>query len=593
MKRPNNTRWIIKSIVPEDVYTDRTEFLDYFFNAALEAAHRRTMSTVLLGQRRMGKTEIFKRIVNRLFFDQDPKDPNAVVPVYYSFRDAYANPKDFAGKYMDNFLCYYIGFYSRNPKLIQMLPSGRELIQIAEESRALMPSAETFNWLLSIRKGIEEDDVYFPQERALEAPRRVSDVDDTTIVIFLDEFQNTRLPQYEFDIVGFMQEAVESPTCPHFVTGSAMSILAREIIGRRALFGRFDSKEIEPMSGYWGTELALNVARYYKAELPEVMAPIVADRCGGNPFYITAVVRQSAKSKTPIIDEKALNKILAVDISSGFIWGELHDQVTRWIERMNEYGITKWVLYLSALETEERINIKRIQQELKEHEGKEVSLETIRDVLVKLSRGDLVEYLEMGGWFRKVKDPILLEFLKVWGQTEVEGQDKNRVHYELLDQYQKLKRKFSEYKGYLVEVFMSQVLLNGQRKTLPGRLFNSEEDLTMPWPFVFVRHRMRLGSGEGQEIDLVGAAAGEVWVCQSKWVVRDKVGIPVLQNLISQANMVQEDLKPARLRKWLFAYKGLTKEAEAFAKEHDILWSSYQELNELLRHLGLRQLPEL
>jgi len=34
---------------------------------------------VLLGQRRMGKTEIFKRVVNRLFFEQDYEDSNAVV----------------------------------------------------------------------------------------------------------------------------------------------------------------------------------------------------------------------------------------------------------------------------------------------------------------------------------------------------------------------------------------------------------------------------------------------------------------------------------------------------------------------------------
>ena len=40
------------------------------------------MSTVLLGQRRMGKTEIFKRVVNRLFFEQDYTNPNAVVPIY-------------------------------------------------------------------------------------------------------------------------------------------------------------------------------------------------------------------------------------------------------------------------------------------------------------------------------------------------------------------------------------------------------------------------------------------------------------------------------------------------------------------------------
>lgn len=60
----NDILWVVKPLVPEPVYTDRGEFLDYFYQAALETAPRRTMSTVLLGRRRMGKTEIFKRVVN-------------------------------------------------------------------------------------------------------------------------------------------------------------------------------------------------------------------------------------------------------------------------------------------------------------------------------------------------------------------------------------------------------------------------------------------------------------------------------------------------------------------------------------------------
>lgn len=148
-----------------------------------------------------------------------------------------------------------------------------------------------------------------------------------------DEFQNTRLPHYTFDIVGWTKEAVESPTCPHFVTGSAMSILAREIIGRGSLFGRFESKPIGPLSRYWGTGQALRSARYYQTELSELMAPMVADRCGGNPFYINAVIRQSAALQKPLVDEEAINNVLAVDIASGFIWAELHEQVSGWIER--------------------------------------------------------------------------------------------------------------------------------------------------------------------------------------------------------------------------------------------------------------------
>ncbi len=227
-KRQRGSRWAIRPLVPETVYTDRKEYLDYLYRSALETITRRSMSTVLLGRRRMGKTEIFKRVVNRLFFDQEnPADlDHSVAPVYFSFPDTVVD-----------------------------------------------------RW----------------------------------------DFSNTRLPQYSFDIVGWMQQAVESPTCPHFVTGSAMGILAREILGWGALFGRFRSKPIEPLTQYWGAELALRAGRYFHWETPEEMAPVIAERCGGNPFYIQAVAQQAGEQGKVLDSERQLGHILAVDLSSGFI----------------------------------------------------------------------------------------------------------------------------------------------------------------------------------------------------------------------------------------------------------------------------------
>ncbi|MCP4647317.1 MAG: hypothetical protein GY852_06220, partial [bacterium] len=470
------------------------------------------------------KTEIFKRVVNRLFYGQDPKSPDAVVPVYFSFTDVYKDDRSFGKRYLENFMRYYVGFLTAQPEMVTENLKGKKLLSKIEESRTLFSFGRTLDLILEWYDEIETGDSFLPHQDALEVPRRVADIDDSTIVVFLDEFQNTRLPQYNFDIVGYMQEAVESPTCPHFVTGSAMSILAREIIGRGSLFGRFRGMDIEPMSGYWGAELAVKAARYHKAEIHMDMVPVVSQRCGGNPFYITAVVQQAAEQRKKIADEKSLNEILAVDLSTDFIWGELNDQVTRWIKRINEHGITKWVLYLSALEENEekdkrnRLNVERIQREIQEREGKQVPLETVRDVLIKLSRGDLIEYLEFGGWFRRVKDPILREFLKVWGRIEVEGHDRGRVQNELIDEYKSYKGKVSDYKGYFAEVHMSQVLLSAQNKTLPGRFFNTAGDIEMPWLFSYVRHHVQLGAENDPDIDVLGAAGGEKWVCQSKWI---------------------------------------------------------------------------
>ena len=592
--KSTDTRWAIRPLVPREVYTDRQEHIDYLYNAALDAIGRRTMSTVLLGQRRMGKTEIFKRVVNQLFFEQDHLDPKALVPVYYSFKDKPLDRWEFATEYVENFLRWYAAFRLRDESILDRGTLSVDDLSTLMNSRIKISKslAGGINLLRLLQK---RGGVTIPDQEALWLPRGISDRDESTIVMFLDEFQNTRLPQYEFDIVGFMQEAVESPTCPHFVTGSAMSILAREILGRGSLFGRFDSHPIEPMTNYWGAQLAFNASRYHRAEVEEKMLPVVADRCGGNPFYITAVVRQAARQRKPIVSEETLNEILAVDLSSGFIWAELNDQVTKWIERINEYGITKWVLYLSALEEGDRLDLDRIQKELAEREGKVVPMETIRDVLIKLSRGDLLQYMELGGWFRKIDDPILLEFLKVWGRIEVEGHDRARVQKELVRHYQTLDRRIHDHLGYLAEVYMAQVLWNGQRKTLAGRLFHSNEDVTLPWRFIYIRHRTRLGAAKEMEINVEAAAAKEHWICESKWWHGRKVGHADVESLLRKAEVLREAEGEGleTMRVWFFAHDGFTKEAEALMLENGVLWSTRQDLNNLLKFVGLRQLPNI
>lgn len=589
--------WIIKPLVPDEYYTDRTEFLDYFYKAAFDARPpRRTMSTVLLGQRRMGKTEIFRRVVNRLFFEQDPQDPNTVVPVYYLFSEHETDRYLFARRYLENFMRYYIAFYLQRPAIIWDQLSEAALIAVYEEAKTVHPDPPSLERILYWYDTLLTGEMTDPAHVVVSIPRQVSDIADSTIVVFLDEFQNAALPQNEFSVVGSMQNAVESNTCPHFVTGSAMSILAREILGRGALFGRFHSKPIEPLSNYWGAELVRKVASHQRVTVSELMAPVVAERCGGNPFYITAVVQQSAETDVPLLDEEAINRVLAIDISSGFIWAELYEQVNGWINRINQQGITKWILYLSVLEENERISLERVQQELKAKESKNIPLEEIREVLIRLSRGDLLDYKEFGNWFGKVADPILIEFIKVWGRVELEGQRRSDIHEEILSRYSNLQQRIHEYKRYLAEVFMSQVLFSSQdrqKQPLPGNYFNSSDDIEFIPPLIYVRRRVRLEAGPGKEIDLLAAIGTEKWVCQSKWVTTSPVGSSVLQELMVQAQIVQTEFPTSRIRMWLFAHQGLTKEAATLAQQAGILWSNREQFDNLLTYLDLRTLPEL
>ncbi len=589
-----NINRAVETFVPEEIYTDRQEFLDFFYDQSLKAIRRRCRAAVLLGQRRMGKTEIFKRVVNRLFFEQDHSDPHAVVPVYYRFPDVFLDRREFAQKYAGNFIRWYAAFRLHDTMILSTPPDSPALIELIENR---MTISKGFSIAIDLLKALNREDsvISLPEQWAIDLPRTVAFTDDSTIVVFLDEFQNTHLPHLNFRITGLFQESVESPRCPHFVTGSAMSILADELVGKGPLYGRFDYEHIKAFSDYWGKELAQKVSDYHGADLPPVMAPVVSDRCGGNPFYITALIQQSAWQKKRIDSEEVLNEMLAVDISSGFIWAELSDQVNQWIRRVNEYGITKWILYLAALEEEEEIDLHRIQTELKRHEQIDVPIEKIKEVLIKLARGDLLEYKSFGNWFCKINDPILNEFLKVWGQIEVEKQNRPLVEETLLKKFQGLEKRFHEYKGYLAEVFMIQILWNAQRKTLPGRFFHSNEDIALPDRFIFIDQRHRPGAGPKMEIDIYAAAGKEVWLAESKWWNKRKVGMDVINNMLAQAEIVKEregkHLKTLRL--WLFAHDGVTEEAEKRIQKKGILWSDRGDLDSLLEAVKLRKLPEL
>jgi hypothetical protein len=503
------------------------------------------------------------------------------------------NKRDFALKYTANFVRWFAAFRLNDPAIISKELKIRDLIDLVENR---MEITDGFDLAVDFAKALAYPDAVLPipEQYAVNLPRHVAFRDDASIAVFLDEFQNTRLPHRDFSVTGFFQQAVESPRCPHFVTGSAMSILADDMMGRGALYGRFEYEHIAPLTDYWGAELAIRCAHYYGADLPELMAPVLSDRCGGNPFYITAAIRQAARQRKPIADEETLGEMLAVDINSGFIWGELSDQVNRWMARVNEFGATKWILYLAAIEDEPEISLERIQAELKQQEGVEVSLQKIKETLVKLARGDLLEYKAFGNWFGKVNDPILNEFLRVWGETEVERRSRKVVEEKTVQQFRRAEKRFHEYKGYLSEVFMIQLLWSAQRRTLPGACFHAAESVKIPDRFIYIDQRHRPGTGVKRETDIHASAGTEVWLGESKWWNKP-VGPDVVNHLIRQGEMVKERAGDGieTLRLWLFAHNGVTEKATDLMRENGVLWSDGADLNRLLEMVGLRRLPEL
>jgi hypothetical protein len=158
-----------------------------------------------------------------------------------------------------------------------------------------------------------------------------------------------------------------------------------------------------------------------------------------------------------------------------------------------------------------------------------------------------------------------------------------------------LKRKFSEHLGFVGEVYLAQILWNGQKQTFPARLLHAGQDILLPNRFFYIRHRVRLGAGAGREIDVYAAAGADVWICESKWWQDRKVGVSEIEVFIEKAALVRqfegEGLRT--LRCWFFSHSGFTEDAIGLMQEEDIFFSDREDLDDLLTSVGLRKLPTL
>lgn len=202
---------VLPSRVPDEVYTDRQEFLDSLYQTALLAREQRSMSRVLLGQRRLGKTEIFMRVVNRLFWGQDHRDPQAVVPVFYTFGEDPGDRWEFSIAYVENILRWYAAFRLREPEILKKKAVLREDLVDLVKSR--LPITQGVKGILNVIQFFREGQVTTPEEEAVITPVQISDFDGTPMAVFLDEFQNTRLPDSNVRILTYMQKAGENAGC--------------------------------------------------------------------------------------------------------------------------------------------------------------------------------------------------------------------------------------------------------------------------------------------------------------------------------------------------------------------------------------------
>ncbi|MBI4531700.1 MAG: restriction endonuclease [Candidatus Latescibacteria bacterium] len=571
-------------VLHDDLFTDREDLLVRLKREALDTPLYRTTSMALLGHRRVGKTEVLKRIYNWLFWEQDK-----VVPIYITYEVLSHESQKYAEQYLSGFLRQYIAFKRKDPTIItadiDLVGATRQLAE-NERNEGLLLVAGHYD---SIRR--KERITGELLDAAIQGPRRVADWNEEPILMMVDEFQHVieiRDPDGgDPNALGKHQPAVESRWCPHLISGSAVTLLTKEILGRGSLFGRFRPIYIRGLEGYYAIELCHRLGRHYDVAVTDEMAAEIARRTGGNPFYIDCILQHAGKIEVDLVDLAAVAQVIALELTQGTIWSELYRQLNHYFRMINEYGIAKNIFYFATRYQNERINPRKIAERMAHWK---VTEEAVYNVLLALSRADLIEERAAGTEFYNIKDPILREFADAWARVDVENETWDTAASELVAKYKRLSGEYANFRGYVAELFIRLLMMKFDGRTVEGDdYFHIPGQVVLP-RFMWVdARRVKTPSTPEYQIDVIGMVMPEMWVVEVKDTVKP-VGLDAVKKLEAAAQIAAENLHADQVKIWYVSRQGFTRQAERYMTRRRILHSSIREVNELLTLFGLRSI---
>jgi hypothetical protein len=579
--------------VPADEFTDREEIISRLFTMATNTPRDITLSTSMVGQRRLGKTAVLEQLYNRLFWEQD-----AVVPIYFNFEAKPTTSTEFAWVYFQNFLQQYIAFRRKDDNLARLDHAEIEVSNLVTLAETLAGDpiahfAGGMQRLLSSPTALLHDKL----ERTIHLPRRLMEYNrarwkpETPIFVMLDEFQDVLRINYSdgkpADTVGLYQWAVEGRKCPHLVTGSAVRLISQEVLGTGALFGRFRHLEFPPLENVYGLELVDKLAHKHSLTIAEPVAGYLVNRCGGNPFYIRSVVMRAAEQgRRGIENEETVSDLIAYEVTQGQIWRDWSGQLQKYFEQINTHFIAKRILFHAAQFRDERIVPADIATAVDRPE------EEVYHVLKQLAFAEMIDS-SSGYIFFNLKDPILRDFINSQYHLDLEKQPWERVYKDLLREYRSLKGKYADLVGALVEARLEALLNRFDGRSVPGRLFHVEGEVRLPRFFNVSDTVVKPAGERAYQIDLKGSwhEGYDYWV----WVVEIKhwqkrVTADVVQKFEAACGALAREDEPVGMVKWVVNQGGFTQGAIEMLEKQGIYYSGTAEINELLRMFGIERL---
>ncbi|MCP4397036.1 MAG: hypothetical protein GY801_07020 [bacterium] len=593
----DDTIWPVEEMLAYDEFTDRVELLRELENWVKNIQRMTAPGTALIAPRRMGKTVLLDRLVNRVFFQPD----NRVAPFYFKMKREKMILHEFLRWYARIFFRQYIAYCHQDPVLFKAeeLPL-EELIDIPSKHQAVIMAKE------SIQGFLKHDAIYGHEgarnhwDAFIRVPEILGSHSGVRVAVIIDEFQDMKFYVYDtspdhfldmnakgllteqgaINLTATYDRQAQSRKAPMLVSGSAVTMIFRTVMGG-PLGGRFGFKYIRPLSIPDGAALLQDVIRYYAPKLtiaPE-HAVYASTQVGGHPYYLYCLAVSDSGDKS-FQDQLSIDRVIRYEIEQGKIYGfwQTHFQDNhRYINDDNDIGLGKKIIYYFTRYNDKPVDIKAIAQTLK------VSKEDVEAKIEKLYLADLA-YRSAAKYYT-FNDICLMRYIKfVYEQDVEEGLEPIDLSRQNL---------FNTLKGKFLELVVQVTMMKMNRETLQGEWFGVTGDITAPL-FQFADTKTVKGASTRQyQIDVYGKEVGEkgVWLCECKYT-KQPMGMAQVTKLEEAATVMTQEAKEMgrdipEIQFWLVSTGGFTKDINQYIETRsDIYASDYDGINGIFHAYG-------
>jgi hypothetical protein len=444
-----------------ELFTGRKEELTYFLKWINDIKDEKSMSTAIMGRRKMGKTAILERLFNITFYKND-----RVIPFYYEIKEVNMWVVDFCQDFFLTFIYQYIAFKTR--KTEYLLPEGESDFEKAVDIAKKEGLDYLTGFIESAAHAAAHEKLDILWNIARETPRKIAARQKEFIVQMIDEFQfmnamiyrdkDMRIPADT--LAGGYLSTAESKIAPLMVSGSWVGWLMDEL--NKMLPARFRYKYLENMPEKEATELLFKYSRFFDVPVTEETAFSLVRISEGNPFYISSVIRSDYPDKD-LTSIDGLTGILEFETldDQGLIKSSWIEYMAKAFPKINDRNAKNIVLHLSKHRDREWT-----RDELREALSLEMPDRDLEKKLKALVKTDIINKGRSYYCYRGVNDTIFDKVFRGVYDEEIRkfgGKVIRKEYSEELKKekkrYKRLLGKYNYQKGYHAEFLILNRLL--------------------------------------------------------------------------------------------------------------------------------------